>query len=186
MDEAAAALRGAAAAVAAHASAARGEGDEWPSDEPMSLLVVDAASGAAKRAKLTRAWRTKPCSELARLHGLAPTAVDVFEGGVRVDGAARIARVFRDGSAAVLRPRDRLRDGALLVPASMQLAVYDGVRAAPRYVAHRDNDQAVMGDGENHREVTLILYPLPRRNIFLLSRTIRVVAAADSRAHAPR
>ena len=45
------------------------------------------------------------------------------------------------------------------MPASAQLSLYDGVRRArPRYVPHRDNDPVRMGDGENHRELTAILY----------------------------
>ena len=56
------------------------------------------------------------------------------------------------GDAAALPAR-------LLVPASAQLSLYDGVRRErPRYVPHRDNDPVRMGDGENHRELTAILY----------------------------
>jgi hypothetical protein len=50
----------------------------------------------------------------------------------------------------------------LLVPKLSQLAMYDGVGRSvsvkPGYVAHLDNCAEVGGEGENHRELTAIVY----------------------------
>ena len=75
------------------------------------------------------------------------------------EGASPLLEALRPARALLAAVAASFDLPGLLVPETSQLALYDGLKnAEPRYTAHTDNAPTLGGDGENFRELTVLVY----------------------------